>query len=137
LQGVLVEAKNGDKLYRKKKLHAANGKAQIAFMVPWGGGGAGAGNFVHFSLVPNVFPLSSQWVLTCSQYVPQIRNVFLNIFSIAPHFYPICFGTCSPLFTYIGGPKGRNIYFKIELSVLGSLNSFIFLSDGPIKLPFG
>jgi hypothetical protein len=28
LKGVLVEAKNGDKLYWKKKLHAANGKAQ-------------------------------------------------------------------------------------------------------------
>jgi hypothetical protein len=29
------------------------------------------------------------------------------MFSIAPHFYPICFGKCYPPFTYIGGPKVR------------------------------
>jgi hypothetical protein len=34
--------------------------------------------------------------------------VFPNMFSIAPHFYPICFGKCCPHFTYIAGPKGRN-----------------------------
>jgi hypothetical protein len=37
-----------------------------------------------------------------------VPNVFLNMFSIAPHFYPICFGKCSPPFNGIGGPKGRN-----------------------------
>jgi hypothetical protein len=31
---------------------------------------------------------------------------------IAPHFYPICFGKCCPLFTYIGAPKGMNTLFQ-------------------------
>ncbi len=43
-----------------------------------------------------------------SQYVPQIPIVFLNMFCIAAHFYPECFGKCCPPFTYIAGPKGRN-----------------------------
>jgi hypothetical protein len=30
--------------------------------------------------------------------------------------------------------RGGTIYFKIEPSVLGSLHSFIFFSDGRIKL---
>jgi hypothetical protein len=30
--------------------------------------------------------------------------------------------------------RGGTIYFKIEPSVLGSLHSFIFFSDGQIKL---
>jgi len=87
-----------------------------------GGGGEG-GNFFSFFLgsqcVPSMFPLSSQWVLTCSQYVPQVRNVFPNMFSIAPHFYPICFGTCSPPFTYIGGPKGRNYILQNKTFCFG------------------
>jgi len=47
-----------------------------------------------------------------SHYVPQVPNVFSHMFSITPHFYPICFGKCSPLFTYIGGPKERNSIFQ-------------------------
>jgi hypothetical protein len=42
------------------------------------------------------------------QYVPQVPNVFPNMFSIAPHFYPICFAKCCAPFTYIAGPNGRN-----------------------------
>jgi hypothetical protein len=30
------------------------------------------------------------------------------VFSIARHFYPICFDKCCPPFPYIGGPKGKN-----------------------------
>jgi hypothetical protein len=47
-------------------------------------------------------------------------------FPIAPHFYPICFGKCCTPFTYIVGSKGRNVYFKIEPSILESVHSFIF-----------
>jgi hypothetical protein len=32
------------------------------------------------------------------------------------------------------GQRGGTQYFKIEPSILGSLHSFIFLCDGPIKL---
>jgi hypothetical protein len=32
------------------------------------------------------------------------------------------------------GQRGGTQYFKIETSILGSLYSFIFLCDGPIKL---
>ncbi len=38
----------------------------------------------------------------------EIPIVFLNMFSIAAHFYPQCFGKCCPPFTYIAGPKRRN-----------------------------
>jgi len=41
-----------------------------------------------------MFQLSSQWVPI--------------MFSIAPHFYPICLGKCCPPFTNIRGLKGRN-----------------------------
>ncbi len=49
----------------------------------------------------NVFPSSSQ-----------VANVFLNMFPIAPHFYPICFTQSCPLFTYICRPKGRHSIFE-------------------------
>jgi len=62
------------------------------------GGGEGEGKFFSFFLG--------------SQCVP-------NIFFIAPHSYPICFGKCCPPFTYIGAPKGmksrlqnRTFYFR-------------------------
>jgi hypothetical protein len=48
------------------------------------------------------------WFPLGSQYVPQIPIAFLNMFSIAAHFYPQCFGKCCPPFTYIAGPKRRN-----------------------------
>ncbi len=59
-------------------------------------------DFFHFSLVPNAFTV-------CSLQVPKM---FPKMFSIAPHFYPICFGECCPLFTYIVGPRGRNSIFQ-------------------------
>ncbi len=66
--------------------------------------------FFHFSLVPNAFPLCSLQLLnefsSGSQYVPQVPNMS----SMAPHFYPICFGKCCPPFTYIMWAKGEKIY---------------------------
>jgi hypothetical protein len=46
-----------------------------------------------------MFPLSPQWV----------PNLFLNMFSIVPHFcpYALC-SKCCPPFTCIAEPKGRN-----------------------------
>jgi hypothetical protein len=69
-----------------------------------------------------------------SQYVPQIFNVFPNMFSIAPHFYPLCLGECCPPFTDIGGRKGRNSilqnrrFYFVKASIVA-----LFLSDGPVK----
>jgi hypothetical protein len=40
-------------------------------------------------------------VLTCSQFVPQVPNVFL----VAPQFYPILFGHNSSVLTDIDEPK--------------------------------
>ncbi len=47
-------------------------------------------------------------------------------FPITPHFYFMWFGKCCPPFTYIGGPKRRPLYFKIEPFILGSLHCFFF-----------
>jgi hypothetical protein len=92
----------------------------FSFQVGWGGGGK---DFFHFSLVP-----------MCSHYVPQVPNVFCNMFSITPHFYPICFGKCCPHFTCIGGSKGTNHANKNRtINWIFSIISF-FLSYGPIKL---
>jgi len=106
LQGALAHAKNGDEDFWEEKFHAANGKAQactqgalLFFLLCFGAGGEGGGRD-FFSFFP-----ASQCVrtmfLSSSQWVP-------NIFSIPPHFYPICLGKWCPPFTYIGGPKGRN-----------------------------
>jgi hypothetical protein len=64
----------------------------------------------------------------------KILNVFLNTFSVAPHFYPIFFGRCCPHFTCIDGPKGRNYMLQNRTSYTSETYSFIFLGDGPIKL---
>ncbi len=57
-------------------------------------GGEGSGGWVEgFFFIFPLFPM-------CSLYVPfmfpmgshQVLNMFPNMFSIAPHFYPICFG---------------------------------------------
>jgi hypothetical protein len=79
----------------------------------------------------------------CSHYIPfkfpmgshQVSNVFLNMFSIAPHFYPMCLGRCPP-FTYIGGQKGEELYTSKEnlLFWWASIVWIFLLSDGPIKL---
>ncbi len=107
LQGVLAQAKNGDKLFWEEKFHAANEKTQACtegafFPFKFGGGERFVFNFLWFPM--------------CSHHVPfefaigshQVLNIFPNMFSIAPRFYPICFGKCCSPFTYIGGPKGRN-----------------------------
>ncbi len=62
--------------------------------------------------------------------VPHILNVFPNMFSIAPHFIPICFGKfCSP-FTYIStGRSEQTLYFKIELTIFGETPQFQFFFD--------
>jgi hypothetical protein len=63
--------------------------------------------------------------LSSFKYVPQVPNVFPNMFSIAPHFYPICFGKCCPPFTYVCGLNTGTFIVQIEPSNLGSLHSFI------------
>ncbi len=70
----------------------------------------------YLAFVPFKFPMSSN----------QVPDMFPNMFSIAPHFYPIRFGKCCPPFTYIFGPERRNSILKIKPSVLGSFHSFIF-----------
>jgi hypothetical protein len=69
------------------------------------------------------FPMCSHYVLfkfpSGSQYLPQIPNVFLNMFSIASHFYPICFGKCCPPFTGIRGPKGTNFILQNKTFYFG------------------
>jgi len=100
LQGVLAQAKNGDELLWEVKFHATNGKAQaciqgalLYFPFKFGDG---EGIVFHFPLVPNVFPLCSRFKFAMgSQYIPQVPNMF----TIAPHFYPICFGKCCPPFS--------------------------------------
>ncbi len=79
--------------------------------------------FLHVSLIPNVFPLSSQWVLIwfpiyspSSQCVPQ---------HVLHSTYPICFAKISPPFRYIGGPKGRNSELQNKTFILGSFHGFI------------
>ncbi len=68
------------------------------------------------AFVPFKFPMSSN----------QVPDMFPNMFSIAPHFYPICFGKFCPPFTYIFGPEKRNSILKIKPSDFGSLHRFIF-----------
>jgi len=87
LQGVLAWAKNGDKLFCEK-FHAANGKAQNML--------SGCLDLFSFRVGGGRFKFSMG-----SYQVP-------NMFSKAPHFYPICLGKRCPPFTYIGGLKGRN-----------------------------
>ncbi len=60
------------------------------------------------------------------QYVPQVPNVFSHMFSITPHFYPICFGKCCPPFTYIAGPKERNSIFQNKTFYSGEVPYFLF-----------
>ncbi len=87
------------------------------FLLSLGEGGVvgGSGFFFIFPwfpmcshYVPNMFPLRSHGFSSGSHFVHQVPNVFPNMFSIAPHFYPLCFGNRCPLFTYVGGRKERN-----------------------------
>jgi hypothetical protein len=87
-RGILAQAKNGN---------GVGGGEGIFFIFPW------------LPMCSHYIPLSYQWFPLGSQNVP---NVFSNTFSIAPHFYPICFGKCCPPFTYTSAPKGRNSIFQ-------------------------
>jgi hypothetical protein len=70
----------------------------------------------------------------CSQHVPlkfsmgshQVPNMFLRfsmcsprVFSIAPHFNPICFAASPPLLIYIGWPKGEALHLSIDSFIFG------------------
>jgi hypothetical protein len=73
----------------EEKFHAADGKAQacnqgaLLFFLSsfgggevWGGGGQVGKDFFHFSLVPNVFLLSSQWVPNMLPKFPMCSPTF-------------------------------------------------------------
>jgi hypothetical protein len=80
------------------------------------------------------FPMCSHYVPfkfpSGCEYVPQVPNVFPNMFSIAPHLYPICFGKCCPPFTYIAGPKERNSILQNRSFSLWGLNKFWLVAKG-------
>ncbi len=63
-------------------------------------------------------------------------NMFPNVFPIAPHFYPICFGKYCHPFPCIDGPKEKN--FKILQNIIikfwGVSIVLEISGDGPIKL---
>jgi hypothetical protein len=73
-----------------------------------------------------MFALNSRRVPIRFPLCPQVPNVVPNIFSIAPHFYPICFGRCSSPFTYIGGPKGWNSILQTGTFYFGESLKFLF-----------
>jgi hypothetical protein len=71
----------------------------LAFFFLWSFGGSGEGLFFVFPLFTMCSHKQcslevSNWFPSGSQYVPQ------HVFSIAPHFYPICFGKCCALLSY-------------------------------------
>jgi hypothetical protein len=85
------------------------------FMQPMGRPKGGE-DFFSFSLgshyvpfkFPNGFP-------SCFQYVPQVPNVFPNMFSIAPHFYPVYALANVVFLSHIWvGQRGGTLYIKIE-----------------------
>ncbi len=122
--------------------------------------------FFHFSLVLKAFPLNLQWVLRMGYPIevanriilfiffsikfsylicfavsftdqdPQVPTVLPNMFSIAPHFYPICFfWQMLSSFHLYRWAKGEEFYTS-KYNLLfwrASIASFIF-SDGSIKL---
>jgi hypothetical protein len=46
---------------------------------------------------------------------PQVLNVFLHMFLIAPHFYTICFAQSCPLLDYIAGPSCIRPNFRTNI----------------------
>ncbi len=99
----------------------ANGKAQHALKVPLFFKLCGGGRFLSFFLysqhVPFNFPMCSS-----------------RVFPITPSFNPIRFAQSPPLLAYIGGPNREALHLSKESSILGSVHSFNFFCDGPIKL---
>ncbi len=79
--------------------------------------------FFHFSLVPNVFPLSSQWVPNMlpkfPMYSPTYSPQHLTLI-------PYALANCCPPFTHMGGPKGRNSTFQNRTFYLGEPPQFHF-----------
>ncbi len=74
----------------------------------------GGGFLFHLSELPNVFALCSP---------------ISQIFPLSPYhltFIPYAFENGVLLSAILVGQRGGTIFFKIELSVLGSLHSFIF-----------
>jgi hypothetical protein len=63
------------------------------------------------SLVPNVFPVSSQWVPIWISPCSQVPNVFPNMFSIVPHLYQICFGKMLSSFHVYRWAKGEGTLY--------------------------
>ncbi len=125
MQGALAHAKNGDKVFWEEKFHAANVKAQactqgalLFFLLCFGGGGGRD----FFSFLPASQGVHTMF-LSSSQWVP---NIFPNIFSVPPHFYPICLGKCCPPLTFIGGPKGRNCTLQNRALCFGESALFLF-----------
>jgi hypothetical protein len=91
-----------------------------------GGGDEDCFSFFHGShYVPSKFPMGSH----------QVPNVFLNMFSIAPHFCPICFGKLLSSFDLYMWAKGKELYTS-KWNLLFRVASIVLfaLSDGPIKL---
>jgi len=82
----------------------------------------GRGGRDFFSFFPASQCVCSMF-LSSSQWVP---NIFPNIFSIPPHFYPICLGKWCPPFTYIGGPKERNCRIQNRTFCIGESPLFLF-----------
>jgi hypothetical protein len=126
-QGVLAQAKYGDKFFWEEKFLQPMGRPKQALKVP-----------CFFSFSPG-FPMCSHYVtfkfpMGTSQYVPQVPNVFPNMFSIAPHFYPICFGNVVLLSPIYLVPREGTLYFKLETSFLVAFIFHFHLSDGPNKL---
>jgi hypothetical protein len=92
----------------------------------WGGGVEGVFKrlgswFPNLSMVPNVFHVPFKFPMDSHQ----VPNMFPNVFSIAPHFDPLCFGKCCPPLVYIGGPKGRNSILQNRTFYFGCPHSFI------------
>jgi len=87
-----------------------------------GRGGGGGGWFkAKGSQVPHIPPLPQPPL----QRVPKFLICSPKEFSIAPLFYPICFGKCC---------HGEDLYTsKWNLLLQGASIVSIFLSDGPIN----
>jgi len=118
---VLAHAENGDQVFWEENFMQPMGRPKHALKVPCflpfyvlGGGGVGENFFIFPS-----FPMCLHYVPSSSQWVPQFCNVFLNMFSIPPHLYPICLGKWCPPFTYTGAPKGRKYIFQNKAFCFG------------------
>ncbi len=94
LQGVLVQAKNGDKLFWEEKFHTANGKAQACTqgalaLFPFKFEG-GRGSIPWFPMCLDMFPMGSHQVPnvfpTCSpQHLTFIPYVLMNVVLLSPY----------------------------------------------------